>query len=71
MIKVFFLGVCGRRGGGNGCRKFGDRGGTNGGAGGGPDDGRCERNEGGCGGGDGGGEKLLLLSFGSGQSFNF
>ena len=44
MIEKFFLGVCGRTGGGNGCRKFGHGGGTNGGAGGGPDGGRCEKN---------------------------
>ena len=67
-IKLFGLGDgCG---GWNGSRNLPDGGDTNGGAGGGPDGSCHEKEGGGCGGADGGGEILLLLSFGSGLSFN-
>ena len=68
LIKLFGRG--GGCGGWNGSRNLPDGGGTNGGAGGGPDGNCREKEGGGCGGGDGGGEILLLLSFGSGLSFN-
>ena len=68
LIKLFGRG--GGCGGWNGSRNLPDGGGTNEGAGGGPDGSCREKEGGGCGGGDGGGEILLLLSFGSGLSFN-
>ena len=60
-IKLIFLGVCGGRGGWNGCRKFAGGDGTNGSTGRGPDGGHWEKNEGGGGGGDGSGQNSLWV----------